>query len=290
MTPLSDRALGGALVALLALATLLGARHLGPPTRESYVLVGANPDLGVVYARLTAGTTGLLRAQSVTRVVVLTPGASPMEHRAVHADGEVGPAGITAGPDRLSSNADGWELRVTGEGLNARLLVRADDSAPACPPPSGALGGMVQDPAEGRLFDGAGLVVRTEVRGTASDNALYIAGPGFAAGVDPRAACPAWVRAGARTWTDARAVAFRGTRGESLTLGDWSIVVRAVDAPVLLDAHAHTLSAERALATLVGFPSPRPAVQRVLVDVEGPGVEGVRPGVAVLRALDASTR
>jgi hypothetical protein len=281
--------LGGALLGLLLLASILGAWHLRAPRRTTHLLVGSNPDLGVVFARLGTGNTGLLRAQAVTRVVVLTPGAAPIEHRAVHPEAEVGPAGIVAGPDRLVATADGWELRVAGEGLNARLLV-GGRSEGGCPPPSGALGGMVQDPAEGRLFDGTGLVTRTTVTGNTADNALYVAGPGFAAGIDPQAECPTWVRAGARAWSDARAIAFRGARGESLRLGDWTLVLRGLDAPVTLDAHAHALPLERALSALVGFPSPRPALHRVTVEVSGPGVDGVRSGVALLRALDASMR
>jgi hypothetical protein len=289
LTRRDDRLLGGALLGLLLLASILGAWHLSAPRRGTHLLVGSNPDLGVVFARLGTGNTGLLRTQAVTRVVVMTPGAAPIEHRAVHPEAQVGPAGIVAGSDRLVATADGWELRVAGEGLNARLLVGGQRDG-GCPPPSGALGGMVQDPAEGRLFDGTGLVSRTERTGNTGDNALYVVGAGFAAGIDPQATCPTWVRAGERTWSDARAVAFHGERGESMRLGDWTLVLRGLDAPVSLDAHAHALPLERAIAALIGFPSPRAALHRVTVEVHGPGVDGVRPGVALLRALDASMR
>lgn len=288
MTALPDRPLAVVLLTALLVATGFGARHLGAPTREARVLVGANPDLTVVYARLSVANTGLLDGQLVTRVAVLPPDGSPIEHRAVQVNGTIGPAGVWGGTDRLETTADGWELRLGGEGLNARLSVRAQPSSPrdaaACPPAVGALGGMVQDGAEGALFDGNGVVTRTRARGSGAPDALYVIGPGFAAAIDPLdEACPAWVRAGERTWSGAPPT-WAAERGASFALGDWTLRLRGLGEALTLDAHAHAFAAERWVAFLVGFPSPRPALRRAVVVVDGPGATGARAGLVLSRA------
>jgi hypothetical protein len=289
MTSLPDRPLAILLVAALLVATGVGARHLGAPARDARVLVGANPDLSVVYARLSVANTGLLDDQLVTRLAVLPPDGSPTEHRAVRVDGTSGPAGVWGGADRLEATADGWELRVGGEGLNARLAVRAPRApTETCPPAVGALGGVVQDPAEGHLFDGHGFVTRTRAVGgwfsMPPGDALYVVGPGFAAAVDPLDAdCPAWVRAGDRAWAGV-APRWYAERGASFTIGDWTLRVRGLGEPLALDAHAHAFAPERWAAALIGFPSPRPVLRRAVVVVEGPSASGARAALVLSRA------
>ena len=63
---------------------------------------------------------------------------------------------------------------------------------------------------------------------SAVDTALYVVGAGFAAGIDPHADCPAWVRAGERTWSDARALAFRGDRGTGFGVALFTAAVQAL--------------------------------------------------------------
>lgn len=268
----------GTLAVLGLLATVFGARHLGPPRRETLALIGADVDLSVVWARLTVANTGLLDGQLTTALVLLTPRSSPLEHRAVQGPARMTPDGVAAGTDALGRTADGIELRIGGEGLAARIHARG--ATLACPPEPGEMAGMIEDKTDGRLMEGTAIVVRTRAGAREEGRALYVVGPAFAAVIDPSSDCPAWARSGSAAWSGA-APAF----DDAVRLGEWSLTIRHLGTPVLQDGYAHLLPPERWLAAALGAPEPVVRVQRAIVKVEGPGVRGSRAGLLVTRGL-----
>lgn len=277
--PLSPRALLGAGVAVLV-AGALAARLLVVPRVEAWTLVGADADGAIVWTELAVANTGLLRDQLTTRLLVLPGAASAIEHRAQWGSATVGDGGIVATPDQLAATPEGWELRVGGGGLAARI--RASGAAAGCPPTPGELGGMVEDRIEGRLVTGPGLVMRTRTEGHAVGTAVYVVADGFAAAVDPFAACPAWVRGGDEAWTG-DAAPFDLARVSALTLGAWTFTFRSAGDAVVHDGWAHALGVERAAAALLGYAPPVTEARRVVVRVEGPGGPRIAPGFVLVR-------
>ncbi len=280
MTPEgSDRALAAVAVTALALASAWALWAVGAPRRDSWWVIGADTDLSVVVARITTGNTNVLAGQAETRVTVLPTGGSPIEHRAVHARGASTAAGAFAEPDRITAVPEGWELRVGGAGLGARLSVLG--AAPGCPATAGALAGTVSDPADGRLLSGGAVVVRT-VGPAGAGAALYVVGPRFAAAIDPAAlACPAWVWTPDTTWTGDAPPAPR-RHGDSVTLGAWTLTLDVLDAPVEQPGVAHLLPVERTVAAVFGG-SAGVTLRRAVVGVRGR--EGARAlaGVSIVR-------
>jgi hypothetical protein len=272
-------AVSGALGALLA-AGSAAVWRFAQPTRDAWMLVGADADGAIAYVRLSVADTGFLDRQLTTRFALLPPSGNPVEHRAMNGPADLGPDGVAAGPDALVPTGTGWELRIGGEGLGARVQLHG--AAAACPPVPGAMVGMVEDRSDGRLLSGPGIVLRTHASGHVEDAALYVLGEGFSAGIDPLSDCPAWVRAGDRTWTgDATATLADGDA--LLQLGSWTLGIRPAGTSVDQDAWAHALPAERWLARLFGNPSPHVMAKRVLVRVDGPGVGQLAPGLTLRR-------
>ncbi len=280
--PPADRVPRRLLLAALAAGTLAyaGVRLGVEPRSDAWALVGADADGAVLWSWLSVGNTGLLDGQLTTWLLLLPAGPGVIEHRA-----QWGPAppseGVASGADALVPSADGWELRVGGGGLGARVHVRG--AAPGCPPEVGEMTGVVEDRVDGRLLTGPGVIVRTRAAGHVEGSALYVLGAGFAAGIEPLSDCPAWVRAGDHTWTGA-ATDFPIERSTALTLGDWTLTFRSAGEAVVLDGWAHTLAAERFVARAFGFRPPITEARRAVVRVEGPGVSTLAPAL-VLRRL-----
>lgn len=269
--------LGGALLG--GLVGLGAGRFVSRGEAGAWELVGVDADTAIVWATLSVDDGGLLARQLTTELTVVQPGSEPLEHRAVRGPTAApGPEGVEAGPDRLGPVPGGWELRVGGEGLGARIQARGADAG--CPPTPGVMGGFVEDRADGRLL--AGDAVLVSLAGPRDAPALYVLGPAFAAGVDPAADCPAWVRTPTGTWSG-DAPPFLPIAGNDVHLGDWTLKVRHLGDPVLREGGAHLLGPERWLARLGGFLPPTRSVRRVSVVVTGPGVSGVRAGLLVER-------
>ena len=277
MTP--ARLAAGALVAVGV--AQVGVRLWVEPRTEAWSLITADADGAVIWADLSVSNTGLLDQQLTTRLLVLPPGPGSIEHRAQWGPATLDADGVRAAPDGLVATADGWELRVGGEGLGAR--VRVTGAAPGCPPTIGAMRGMVEDRVDGRLVSGAGLVVRSRSDGHPVGTALYVIGQDIAAGIDPWADCPAWLRAGDDVWTG-DAAEFTAARTTALTLGAWTLTFRGVGDAVAHDLWGHALPAERALAAAFGFHAPRHEARRATVRVTGPGLDRLAPAL-VLRRL-----
>lgn len=267
-----------------ALALLLGGwlavRFLVVPRTEAWSVVGADADGAVVWAELSVSNTGLLRDQLTTRFLLLPAGPGSIEHRAQWGPATVTDTGVALAPDALTAVPDGWELRVGGGGLGARLQLRG--AKPGCPPEPGTMGGMVEDRVEGRLLTGPAVVTRTRTEGHARHTALYVLGADFAAGIDPLAACPAWVRTGDTTWTG-EAADFSLAPTTALTLGAWTLTFRSAGDPIVHDGWAHALAAERFGARAFGFAPPVTEARRAVVRVEGPDGARLLPALVLER-------
>ncbi len=277
------------LVGLLLAAACALVVRLGLPTREAVLLVGANDDGSVIFARLAEANTGLVDRQVTTRLALLPAEGVPVEHRAMHAPAatRLGPDGVVAAPDALvrAQGTDGWELRVGGEAAQARLSVAAREPATACPPPAGALRGTVQYGGEGLLLDGAGGVVRTRARGRADEGALWVIARGVWIGVDTVASdCPAWAVHDDTRWTGA-APSLPERVGEAMVVGPYRVTLEAWTPALTLDPLGHVTAPERWIGRLGGIQVS--ALRRVRVRVAGPDLPegGVpRPGILLDRA------
>ena len=102
-------------ILLALLLVFAGARMLTSvePLRDAWWMVGTTSSLGAIIARLSTSDAGLLKEQVTTRLLLMEPGAEPMEHRAVGLRlPEV--ATLATPTDQLSSDDDGWTLRISG--------------------------------------------------------------------------------------------------------------------------------------------------------------------------------
>ena len=274
--------LGGLIVSACVLAL-----RLGLPTRDALLLVGANDDGSVIFARMSEANTGLVDGQVTTRLALLPAEGVPVEHRAMHAptDAPLGPDGVVAAPDALTRGASGWELRVGGDAAQARLTVAATQPAAACPPPAGSLRGTVQYGGEGLLLDGAGGVVRTQARGRAEEGALWIIARGVWIGVDTLSvACPAWAVHGETRWTGS-APSLPARIGEGIVVGPYRVTLEAWTPALTLEPLGHVTAPERWMGRLAGLRAA--SLRRVRVRVAGPDLPegGVpRPGLLLDRA------
>lgn len=271
-----------------AVTAIAGALGLGlawiavSPHREAWTLVAVNADGAVVLARLSQGNTGLFHEQVTARLAVLPARGPVLEHRAIDGPGTLDETGVRAGPDALVAEDGEWRLRLDGDTLRARVVVRGGEMS--CPPEPGEVQGIIeagtgaQSAGEplGITLTGTGVVVRTAASGAVRDSAFYVIAPDFAAGVDPLAQCPAWVRAGERGWAGKAAPI-----DDQVSLGPWVLSVRRWQDSVVQEPLAHTLFPERLLSRLVGFASPRLTLTRATVTVQG--LAGKRTGVVIDR-------
>jgi hypothetical protein len=250
------------------------------PRTEAWSLVGADADGAMLWTTLSVSNTGLLDGQLTTGVLLLPPGPDLLEHRAMWGPTTLGDDGVRSGPDALVAVPGGWELRVGGDGLGARVQARG--AVAGCPPEVGRMTGFIEDRIDGRVLSGPAVVVRTAVAGHAEGAALYVLGQGFAAGIEPTSDCPAWVRTATETWTGA-ASAFPVARGTTLTLGAWTLTFRASGGAMEQDGWAHLLLGERWVARAFGFLPPLTDVRRAVVRVDGPGAGLLAPALVVER-------
>jgi hypothetical protein len=267
---------------------LLAARFVAVPDRDAWWLIAQDADTNVVVARISVTNTGLFAREAVTRLAVLPPRSTVVEHRAVLGPGTLDENGIAVATDRLAREPGGWALDVGGAGLRARLRLQGADVA-SCPPTAGAAAGMVQDGSaapgapragQGFLIDGRGVMVRTRARGTAGSGGLYVLAADVQVGIDPLAACPAWLRVGEESWTGAPpAVPAAGPF--SVVMGGHTLTVRPTGSAVVQDPFGHLLPPERILAWLAGYPSPKLRLQRALVQISG--LNGRRHGLVLGR-------
>lgn len=250
------------------------------PRSEAWSFVGVDADGAMLWTWLSVGNTGLLDQQLTTRLLLLPAGPGVVEHRASWGPAPLGDDGVRGGADALVAVTEGWELRIGGEGLGARVLARG--ARPGCPPEIGEMAGVVEDSVDGRLLSGSAIVTRTHMEGEIEGSSLYVLGDDFAAAIEPLSDCPAWVRAGERTWTG-DAQAFSVERDTTLVLGDWTLTFRSAGDSVVQDGWGHTLATERLLARFFGFRAPRTEARRAVMRVEGPGVSTLAPALAIRR-------
>lgn len=280
MSPLR---IAGAITATVAVLGFGLAWAAVRPHREAWTLVAVNADTAVVLARLSQGNTGLFEGQVTARLAVLPARGPVLEHRAIDGPGTLDDRGVRAGPDALVAEDGEWRLRLDGETLRARVVARG--AQPSCPPRPGELQGVIeagtgaQSAGEplGITLSGTAVVVRTTAPGPVRDTALYVLAPDFAAGVDPLAACPAWVRAGGKEWAGKAAP----IAGDQVSLGPWVLAVRRWQDALVQEPLGHTLLPERTLSRLVGFAAPRLTITRATVTIQG--MAGKRTGVVIER-------
>lgn len=280
------------LLALLALVGVRIALVVAPPAREAWALIGVSVDRSVLYVRLSTSSTGFYDHQVTTRLAALPTQSFAIEHRAMLGPAEGTVNGIAAGSDDLTWASGVWHLHVGGDNVQVRATLHDAPGGPegpgGCPPMAGSLAGVLGvgdggDSSGALVLDGKAVVVHTVARGVVRNRALYVLGTDFAAGVDPLADCPAWVRAGAASWSgDAPTVPQDG--GE-LRLGDWILTVHREDDALRMETFGHLLGFERWAAALVGWPEPVQILQRATVTVNGPGVSGPRPGLVLEREV-----
>lgn len=250
------------------------------PRSEAWSIVGADADGALLWTWLSVGNTGLLDGQLTTRLLLLPAGPGIIEHRASWGPAPLGDDGVRGGADALVAVPDGWELRVGGDGLGARVAARG--ARPGCPPEIGEMAGVVEDRTDGRLLSGSAIVTRTRMDGEIEGSALYVLGEHFAAAIEPLSECSAWVRAGERTWTgDASSFPLR--RDTALVLGEWTLTFRSAGDAVVQDGWGHTLAAERLVARAFGFRPPRTEVRRAVMRIEGPGGTTLAPALVIER-------
>lgn len=276
--------LGLGLAAGLGLA-VAGARlglALVPPEREALNLVSVGSDTSALWARWSVGDTGFYRDQLTVRLGFVPQDGRTLVHRGMHGPQVLADRGVDAGADRLWRGDGAWEAAIGTPEL--QLRARIEGAAPACPPAVGALRGNLQAGPEGALLTGPAVLTRTVARGPVYDDALYVLGPGFAAGVDPLSDCPAWVVAGDLAWTGAAPALPEERRGE-VRLGDWTLRVMNVGDPLLLETDTHLLPFERWAAAVAGWSFPVQRLWRVAVRVDGPGGEGPRTGLRLDRGV-----
>ncbi|MDP2307860.1 MAG: hypothetical protein Q8P18_17675 [Pseudomonadota bacterium] len=250
------------------------------PRSEAWSIVGVDADGALFWTWLSVGNTGLLDGQLTTRLLLLPAGPGIIEHRASWGPTTLGDDGVRGGADSLVAVNGGWELRVGGEGLGARVVARG--ARPGCPPEIGEMAGVVEDRVDGRLLSGPAIVTRTRMDGEVEGSALYVLGEGFAAAIEPQSDCSAWVRAGERVWTG-DAADFAVARKTALVMGDWTLTFRSSGEAVVQDGWGHTLAAERLLARAFGFRPPRTEARRAVMRVEGPGLSTLAPALVIER-------
>ncbi len=283
----------GALAALIMAAVAIAVRvtlWIAPPEREAWTLIGITTDTTALYARLSTSSTGFYDGQVTTRLAALPPQSFVVEHRAMLGPAEGGEDGIVSGSDGLTRSGGSWKLRIGGN--NVQVRATSTPSHPPireCPPETGKLAGVLGvgdggDASGALLLDGRAVVVHTLAVGEVSNEALYVLGPGFAAGVDPLADCPAWVISGTEEWVGEAPELPEGSEGD-VQLGPWTLHIRRLGEPLRMDSHGHLLPIERWAATLVGWREAHQRLQRVTVRMEGPEVNGPRSGVMLRRTV-----
>lgn len=272
-------------VTLAAAALGFGlARIAVTPHRESWTLVAVNADTAIVLARLSQGNTGLFGDQVTARLTMLPARGPILEHRAIDGPGTLDETGVRAGTDSLVEADGEWRLRLDGDTLRARVVVRGAENS--CPPRPGEVQGVIeagsgaQSAGEplGLTLAGTGVVVRTAATGAVGGSALYVIAPDFAAAVDPLAACSAWVRSGDREWAGKAAPI---DESDHVSLGPWVLRLRRWQDTVVQEPLGHTLLPERMLSRLAGFAAPRLTITRTTVAVQG--LAGKRTGVVIDR-------
>ncbi|MEN9785672.1 MAG: hypothetical protein RLZZ299_936 [Pseudomonadota bacterium] len=271
-------------VGALVLVTLGLALRLGAPVREASVLIAANADGGVATLRVSTANTGLVDPVATVRLAFLPADAPPLAHRATRLPTRVDEDGVAAPPDSLRREGNTWSATIGGEGLQARLTLRAAGDDPrGCPVALGPIAGTIEDGRAGQTFDGSALIVRTRARFGARATALYAVGPTLALGLDPHGTCPAFVRGSGVAWTGPAPGAPPERPGESAVLGPVRITVEARTDAVALEPLDHVTAPERWLGRLAGL---RPTfVRRARVRVRGPTLP--EDGVALPAVLYA---
>lgn len=266
------------LPAAIALVAYAAIRTFVVPVVDAWSVIGADADGAIVWASLATSNTGFLDDQLTTRLMVIPPSLETIEHRAQWGPSTFGDDGVAGGADSLRPSAQGWELRIGGEGLGARLGL--EGAKPGCPPEIGRMGGMVEDGVDGRLVTGPAVVVRSHAEGARRGAALYAFGADVSVGIDAGSDCPAWVRTPDRSWTGA-AVDFPVARDVALELAEFTVSFRSAQRGLPHDEWAHASAPERAIARLFGFPPPVTELTRVVVRIEHGGKTTLAPGVVL---------
>ena len=267
------RAIG--LLLLVLWVAVRAAIWAWPPSREAWSLLSIGPDQAVLLARLSVSDSGFYRDQLTTRVYLLRPDGGVFEHRAMYAPTKIREDGVASGLDSLEATAEGWELRVAGDGAQARAVLRG--ARPGCPGEAGELQGVMGTSVEGEggdfggeRLEGRAVVIRTRAEGHVRGKALYVLGPDVVIVVEPLAVgCTAWGVVGGESWAGVAPVV-EGAQG-SLTVGPWQLELRPTATRVDSGAWPHLLGPERWLAAAVGQPEPTLRVQRLVVEVQRAG-------------------
>jgi hypothetical protein len=267
------------LAAAVVLAGVYASVRIGVvPFVDAWSLVGADADGAIVWMSFATSNTGFLDDQLTTRVMVIPANLEIIEHRAQWGPAVLDDNGVSAGADSLRMTPQGWQARVGGEGLGARLEVPG--AKPGCPPEVGRMAGIIEDSVDGRLVTGPAIVTRSHTEGWRPGAALYAFGADVSIGIDARSSCPAWVSAKDRVWTG-EAIDFPISREVALVLGEWTVSFRAAQLGQVHDGWAHASAVERGIARVFGFHPPITELSRVVVRLERGGRTTLAPGLVV---------
>lgn len=273
------------LAALILLAAGLGLLRSGlvtsGPTRESWSLLALSSGPGVLSVSTTVSDAGFLADMMTTRLAWLGAKGPLLEHRAEWGPTTLTDDGVSAGPDRLVREGEGWILDIGGEELSARIRIATQ---PGCPPPVGEVIGQVRAEPTGQSVAGRGLLLRHRVQGHPEGVAIYVIDRTFSLGIDPWSDCPGWWVDGAASWTGTPPTVPLQARWTG-RLGEREIEVRAIGRRLVVDEHEHLMIGERLLAEIAGFPAPTVTFQRVRVWLPQAPDRGPLVGVRVVRGV-----
>ncbi len=272
---------------LAGAAAIVGlARVSLRPMQESWMVVGASADESVFVAQFAVGNTGVFADQLTTRVTLLRDDGSPVAHRSIAGPARIDDDGVHHTLDALEWTGHGFTWRVTGAELNSRGEVSAARSG--CPETAPTMNGLLHLPddvgSKGAAVKlrGPAIVTRTLARGNVSGGALYAFDQRGVLGLDPLAACQAFlvlggaVAAGTPPW-----IPPDPEEEFELNFAGHTIHVRVGRHELQERAADTTLFPERWLAAAAGYhvPSLRLVRARVRVDELPPW-----SGVLVLRS------
>ena len=248
---------------VLWLATFMALPRLAP-TRHARWLVATTSTLGALVARVSASDSGLLKNQLTTRLLLLEPGMVPLEQRAQGL--QIGE--FSTSVDHILPTKDGWDTRIGGDGLNARLVMRQDmaDTKPY----ARNIEGFIRFSADIRRTTGWGIVVDSTTTGRVQSSALYVLDASLTLVVDPVLdASKAWYRTSEQGWVGEPVPV---VVGREFRVGDLTVLVKLLEGQTL-ESFGHLLSLERGMAWMVGVSEPRLTIFRASARINQEAVD-----------------
>ena len=271
-----------------AALSLLVARFLLVPERDSWNVVVGAADGSVAVLRFTVSNTGLLANEETTRVAVVRDDNFPLEHRAVGGPGTIDTDGVHGTADTLKREGGEWSWALTGDAM--RSAGRVIGQWEACTDHAGTASGFLDVPnfsaqaAEGGIVRGPCMVFRTLESGRNEGAALYAMSSSGALFMDPAGNCPAWIDIGGSRWSGSVSLSPPDFGTFDVSFGPHLVTVRPGERFVRQGPETTTLLGERWLALAAGFPLPSIVLRSVRVSVDG--ASSSWSGLLVVRSFE----